>query len=396
MKNKNFIISIVCFIAFICIFGLYQMFYNKKPVITYHGENETIILEAGESFDYLKDIEAKDCKGNDITKNITYKKMNENELGEHNIVYTVEDERGNSSQFTLKVNIVDTKAPTILAKDTITLEYGSDFTLDIKNSGVQAIDSFEGDITSKIKIDGSIDTKKAGKYLVTFTVEDSSGNVSKMNMTIIVKEKVTINQGYSGPEYYDGILNPFSITPKIVSNPSSMQVVVNKYNALPDNYAPNDLVKITSNGGNILLRKEAAQHWEAMQAQAKSEGIILVAFSGYRTKDYQKTLFYNYYNQSPRKAYFYSAVPRRSEHELGLALDIGYNQSFPENFYETPQGKWLQKNAHLYGFVLRYPSDKVNITQYAYESWHYRYVGVEDATKMKISNLTLEEYYHVS
>lgn len=399
MKRKSILSLILVFIVFISIYVIYQMFFNKKPVITYLNQEEykeTVLIEAGDTFDYMKNIKAIDGNEKDITKKVTYKKMNESELGEHKITYSVEDEKGNTDEFVLNVKIQDTKAPLMTGKTSLSLDYGSDFELNAENAGVHASDVFEGVLTSKIKVEGTVDTKKAGDYPVTFTVEDTSKNKAEFKMTITVKEKVQAGNGYNGPEYYDGILNPFSIQPEIISNPSSITAVVNKYHALPENYAPNDLVTITANcSRTIHLRKEAAQHWEAMQASAKSDGITLVAFSGYRTKSYQSGLFYNYYNQSQRKAYYYSAVPRRSEHELGLALDIGYSANFPENFYETATGKWLANNAHLYGFVLRYPSDKVSITQYAYESWHYRYVGVETATKMKTNNQTLEEYFNV-
>lgn len=399
MKRKSILSLILVFIVFITIYVIYQMFFNKSPVITYKEKeewNETIILEAGEEFDYLKHIHASDGDGNDITKKVTYKKMNESELGKHKVTYSVEDKNGKSDEFVLNVEIKDTKAPLITGNNSLALDFGSDFNLTAESAHVQATDVFEGVLTSKIEVEGTVNTKKAGDYPVKFKVKDSSGNEAVLEMTITVKEKVQTGNGYDGPEYYDGILNPFSIKPEIISNPSSITAVVNKYHALPESYAPNDLVTITANcSRTVHLRKEAAEHWEAMQAAAKTDGITLVAFSGYRTKSYQSGLFYNYYNQSPRKAYYYSAVPRRSEHELGLALDIGYSANFPENFYETATGKWLQNNAHLYGFVLRYPSDKVSITQYAYESWHYRYVGIDTAKQLKAKNQTLEEYFNV-
>ena len=89
----------------------------------------------------------------------------------------------------------------------------------------------------------------------------------------------------------------------------------------------------------------------------------------------------------------YAARPDYSEHQSGLALDIITYGASGETFDTTDAFKWLQKNAHKYGFILRYPKDKEDITGYAYESWHYRYLGKDLATKVKKSGLTYDEYY---
>ena len=78
-----------------------------------------------------------------------------------------------------------------------------------------------------------------------------------------------------------------------------------------------------------------------------------------------------------------------SQHYAGLAFDVG---NISESFGDTPSGKWLSENAHLYGFIIRYPKGKQSITGYIYEPWHIRYLGTEVATEVKTSGLTLEEY----
>lgn len=89
----------------------------------------------------------------------------------------------------------------------------------------------------------------------------------------------------------------------------------------------------------------------------------------------------------------YSARPNHSEHQTGLAMDLSTDGTLSEAFENTEQFKWLNENAHKYGYILRYKKDKVYMTGYTYEPWHYRYVGVEVATIIKNENLTFEEYY---
>ncbi len=184
-----------------------------------------------------------------------------------------------------------------------------------------------------------------------------------------------------------------------IKNPNILQKVtkkslINKYNWLPDGYVPDDLVEIKSNTGyQEYLRKEAAEAYEKLIKDAEAEGIKFVVFSAYRSYDLQNELYTNAYNRSPEDAIRSVAYPGSSEHSSGLAMDISYNEDFPDDFYSTEQGKFLENNAHKYGFILRYPEGKEEITNYKYESWHYRYVGVDMATEIKNRGITLEEYY---
>ena len=116
--------------------------------------------------------------------------------------------------------------------------------------------------------------------------------------------------------------------------------------------------------------------------------------SSYRSYDYQVNLYNNYVKSDGKDAAdTYSARPGFSEHQTGLAVDI-YNKELPyTSFEETKEFEWMQKNAYKYGFILRFPKDKVNITGYQYEAWHYRYVGKKAAKYIHDHNITLEEYY---
>lgn len=161
-------------------------------------------------------------------------------------------------------------------------------------------------------------------------------------------------------------------------------LIVNKHYPLPKDFAP----------GEVL---EARNAYNMMATDAKAAGFELVAFSTYRTYEYQQSLYDRYVAQDGKEnADRYSARPGYSEHQTGLAFDIGEKGQehlwLKEEFGETPAGKWLAENAHQYGFILRYPKDKEHITGYMYESWHFRYLGIDLAQKVKESGLTLEEY----
>lgn len=164
-------------------------------------------------------------------------------------------------------------------------------------------------------------------------------------------------------------------------------LVVNKQYPIPSTY-------------DHGVEPEAQEALNQMIAAAKEAGYSVEAFSGFRSYEYQTTLYNRYVNKDGKEAADrYSARPGYSEHQSGLAFDIGEsgNQDLwlTEEFGETPAGKWLMENAHLYGFILRYPKDKENITGFMYESWHYRYVGVEHAKKIFEKHITLEEYLNI-
>ncbi|MBP3041528.1 M15 family metallopeptidase [Bacillaceae bacterium Marseille-Q3522] len=192
----------------------------------------------------------------------------------------------------------------------------------------------------------------------------------------------------------------------IIQNPDNSMVLVNKEFALPDGHAPSDLVRpnVAFSFGDqdiekSYLRVEAAEALETMFAAAKQEGIYLFAVSGYRSFERQTEIYSAEVAQKGKeKAEEVVAVPGNSEHQTGLAMDISSESAgfgLSEAFGETPEGKWLRDNAHRFGFILRYPKDKVDITKYSYEPWHFRYVGVKAATEIFENNLSLEEFFEI-
>ena len=185
------------------------------------------------------------------------------------------------------------------------------------------------------------------------------------------------------------------------SDLNSILLLANKKHALPSDYEPSDLVKpnVKSNKNGLSLRKEAALALEEMFNKALEEDITLVLGSSYRSYSYQNTLYNNYVaKDGVEKADKYSAKPGSSEHQTGLAVDIsdasGANY-LKQSFKDTKEGIWLKDNAHLYGFILRYPEGKEEITGYMFEPWHFRYIGIEEATKVYKANQTFEEYYNI-
>lgn len=202
-------------------------------------------------------------------------------------------------------------------------------------------------------------------------------------------------------------------------------LLANKQQVLGASYTPDELTTLdpdlTVGGKTIQLEATAAKAVEQLIAAIRAAGYKDIAVtSGYRTYAYQQTLFDRYMAQERAKpanadksdreieaiVMTYSAKPGTSEHQTGLCVDLfdtrqmlelenyGYEGQYPDDvgFAETKAYAWLKSNAHRYGFILRYPENKVDITGYQYESWHYRYVGVEAATEIWEKGLTLEEY----
>ena len=176
--------------------------------------------------------------------------------------------------------------------------------------------------------------------------------------------------------------------------------LVNSSYRIPDNYEP-DLVYVCGSGER--LDRKVAEHYEEMYNAALKDGVTLTPCSGYRSYERQeinynnKVSFYESQGYSPKDAKVKAATiimpPGSSEHNLGYAMDI---VCVDEWFEDTQEFKWLTENAADYGFIMRYPKDKQDITKVIYEPWHWRYVGVDLAKELKNSGLVMEEYMGVA
>lgn len=246
-----------------------------------------------------------------------------------------------------------------------------------KNEKMTIKDKLEvlGNINKKISyfkedyIDRYINYKKKNKTL--------------SNSDIVLRVNIGLDQ-----DFYTNIHK----APNIDTN----YVLVNKFYYLEENYVPQNLEEIDSTYavyGRKLINV-ARISFEFLAKKAKEEGYNIRAASTYRSYSYQTNLYNNYVKQDGvSKADKYSARAGFSEHQTGLAVDVDNKVSNFNNFENTKEYRWMLENAHKYGFILRYPKGKEDITGYMYEPWHYRYVGVEIATFIHQNNITYEEYY---
>ncbi len=188
-----------------------------------------------------------------------------------------------------------------------------------------------------------------------------------------------------------GLDNEFYTNIKPADTSMGTLILVNKYYSIDKDYDA-DLETLGDSYGKGKMNKEAALHFREMVDDAKKVGITLKSVSAYRSYDSQNTIYNNYVKKDGKtKADTYSARPGHSEHNTGLAVDIN-TASSSAHFENTKEYEWLINNSYKYGFILRYPEEKMYITGYKYEPWHYRYLNVETATKIHELNVTYEEY----
>jgi len=190
--------------------------------------------------------------------------------------------------------------------------------------------------------------------------------------------------------------NGFYKNPKEADTTKGNSILVNKFNYLTQEYTPENIVEMSNwyafDGRTI--KKDVYDAFIEMYNAAKLENITLIVNSGYRDYAYQEKLYNEYKDRDgEEKADLYAARAGYSEHQTGLALDIVSYGATMENFDQTDTFKWLNAHSVEYGFILRYPKDKEEITGYSYESWHYRYLGKELAKKVSDEGITYDEYY---
>ncbi|WP_249871410.1 D-alanyl-D-alanine carboxypeptidase family protein [Oceanobacillus saliphilus] len=189
---------------------------------------------------------------------------------------------------------------------------------------------------------------------------------------------------------------------EVIANPYEQLALINKEHALPADYVPEDLVipdvpfPFEEDLPKKQMRKVAANSLESLFAAAQEEGLELFAQSGYRSYDRQDVIFAsNALEHGEEEANTFSSRPGESEHQTGLAMDVTspeVNFKLVFEFGDTKEGQWIQENAAEYGFIIRFPEGKEEITRYTYEPWHLRYVGKKAAKEIMSQNITLEEY----
>lgn len=177
-------------------------------------------------------------------------------------------------------------------------------------------------------------------------------------------------------------------------------ILANPWNKVPDDFS----VNLSTLRSGHSVDERAATHLQEMLNDARAEGLSPIICSSFRSMDKQQSLFNNKVNryisqgfskeEAEKEAAKSVAVPGTSEHQTGLAVDIVAKsyQLLNEEQENTAEQQWLMKNSHKYGFILRYPKGKSNITGIKYEPWHYRYVGKEAAKEITEQGITFEEY----
>jgi len=216
--------------------------------------------------------------------------------------------------------------------------------------------------------------------------------VETKNQVVVEPEKKSIIKSNSVTVNFDK--SKYSTT-----DSSSIWVVVNKQHPLiPIDYIPNDLISTVG----ATISSKAKIDFDLMNNAALAEGVNFTIVSSYRSYATQSSIYNNYvasYGQATTDTF--SARPGYSEHQTGLTIDFGSSSgavcNLDDCFGSTNEGKWLASRSWEFGYILRYPSDKQQITGYKSEPWHFRYIGRELSTEMKkLSITTLEEYFNIS
>jgi len=192
----------------------------------------------------------------------------------------------------------------------------------------------------------------------------------------------------------------FSKHTYVLDTPASPWVVVNKTHPLePADYVPADLVKLSDipNGGDQQLIPEAAAALVSLYAAARDADAGFKISTAYRSYNQQSGIFFSYVREWGRsRAETYAARPGFSEHQTGRAVDIYTTDKcrLKDCFRDTAAAAFVAAHGHEYGFIVRYPDGKIDITGYRYEPWHLRYVGVGLATEMYLNGpSTMEEFF---
>ena len=374
-KKKKFILKIILIFLILIILVAVLYFYLKKEPLEYKTKIE---IEVGSSIPRVKDYLYDDI---DIEEEITWIDIK----SEDNKIYKPGKYKGVFSYNKEDIEV------TLLVKDTIppvieglkNIEMIAYETAPNLLEGITATDNSREDIEVKTK--GEYNTDVVGEYTITYTAKDSSGNETKENIKLIVKENpnIKISKTSKGNtlKYNYGITYIDDI------------IIANKTYSLPSSYVPSNLVSIN---GYIKVVDYVKTAFSELVSDSKALGLNIYASSGYRSYADQKYIYNNYVKYDGQtNADTYSARAGHSEHQTGLAIDVN---SVNSSFEGTAESNWLKENCYKYGFIIRYPKGKDSITGYMYEPWHIRYIGKDLATKLYNNGswLTIEEYYGIN
>ena len=309
------------------------------------------------------------------------KKLDTSMIGTFDVTIQIQDYFKKLKDFSFQIEVIDKDPPVITFTPNLSVEEGGEIDL-LKD--VHAEDNSKEEIS--VSVEGEYDLNTPNTYTLSYVAKDSSGNEARENFTLEVTKKVVVvnRDSYVAPDSSFTTSNGHKGVVKGGVTYIDGILIANKTYSLPSSYAP---------GG---LTSEFMNNYNNMKAGANAEGVDFDIFSGYRSYNTQKFTYQGWVNKDGKAAAdTYSARPGHSEHQSGLAADInGYGARFDE----SKATEWMANNAYKYGFILRYPQGKQSITGYVYESWHFRYVGVDLATKLYNGGnwITLEEYFGIT
>lgn len=372
LMRKKFLFCFISFLFFVG--GIYFLFIAfDKPKVEL--KIETLSLNEEKRIKDVVTIQKGTLVHNDV--------IDTQKIGKVKIQVVVKNKRNKKQNYSFEITIVDQEKPVITYQKEISVEEGQAIDL---LKGVTAVDNSKEEV--KVRIEGNYDLKKVGEYTIFYVAEDSSGNIAKEEAKLIVNKKKQVIPPKTNPSSSEP--NKTFTTTKgfkgIIKNGVTYidgVLVANKTYSLPFNYGSG-------------LTKKTTNAFYKMQEAAKMEGLNLYISSGFRSYNKQNTLYNNYVARDGKKAAdTYSARAGYSEHQTGLAFDVNTISSAFDN---TKEAKWLAQNCYKYGFILRYPKGKESETGYMYESWHFRYVGEELASKLYNNGdwITLETYFGIT
>lgn len=359
MKKKLIFIFILTIVLGIASYQLYK--YYIKTIY----ESISIEFTEVEKIEYGSEITTSDLIQSHEGEIVEYTELDPNTVGQQNLKFLLIKKKV-EREFEKTVTIEDTQKPIIeLKKEKIKIEYNESY--DPKDNVKKVYDVVDGEL--EYKVSHKIKKDEAGDYKVTVTATDKHQNEQKVTFTVTVKEKprpVVVIPSFepitTEATYINGIL------------------LVNKQYGIPSSF-----------GGTDSTAKNALSQ---LQSAANAAGYSMPLLSGYRSYNYQKDLYNSYVAKyGVALTDTFSARPGHSEHQTGLAFDVG---KISDSYGETSAGIWLKENCAQYGFIIRYLRGKEYITGYKYEPWHIRYVGVDHATAIMQQGITLEEYLGVA
>ena len=308
------------------------------------------------------------------------------------IITVTDTVTGKSADVKVTVNGLELPSSMTFDKESVTLEVGEKYESvlcftpeDITNTSAifYTTDSSIASVTNE----GIITAKGEGNCTIEAYYENDNRLVAYLEVTVIDSFPITDPETSSAPKP--------APKPEPVPNPDDFHtieeidgityvdgiMIANKTYTLPADYDPG-------------VHPEAQAAFDEMQAAASEDGISLWIISSYRSY-YDQEAIYNRYLQWDTKEVVdtYSSRPGHSDHQTGYTFDVN---SLEQSFEYDPAGQWLADNCYKYGFIIRYPKGKEDSTGYMYEPWHIRYIGVEFATKVTTSGLSLEEYLGIT